>query len=121
MTFLIDAQLPPHLKQWLRDVGAEDATHVGDHPGGLNLSDPNIWELAKNESSIMVTKDMDFLAISNIYGSPPQVVILRYGNCSNQTLLSYLSVAWKETAVRLSHKDTRLIVLMRDRLEVYRQ
>jgi len=120
MTFLIDAQLPPNLAQWIQQTDAHKATHIGDHPDGLILSDTDIWTLAKDTNAVIVTKDLDFIALSTIYGSPPQVVLVRYGNCTNHTLRHYLSRAWEEILFRLEQVETRLIVLTQNYLEVYR-
>ena len=39
------------------------------------------------ESSLIVTKDKDFGALSAALGFPPKVVLLRFGNCSVDALL----------------------------------
>ena len=44
--------------------------------------DATIWEFAKNNGYMIVSKDEDFHQRSFLYGHPPKVVWLRLGNCS---------------------------------------
>jgi predicted nuclease of predicted toxin-antitoxin system len=58
--FLVDAQLPPKLADWLTARG-HDAQHVAALPGGLRMPDAEIWQRAGVEGSIIVSKDREFL------------------------------------------------------------
>ncbi len=58
MKFLVDAQLPPALKDWFRIHGYE-ARHVQD-VGLLDAKDGAIWEHALAGNAAIVTKDEDF-------------------------------------------------------------
>lgn len=120
MKFLIDAQLPPRLKKWLIDHGAEDAVHVEELEGGLRMDDHEIWEVAKRHAWTIVTKDMDFFDMSAVSGSPPGVLLVRYGNCSNAMMMELLSSAWPEIEARLMRAEVRLILVERKTLEIYR-
>ncbi len=42
-----------------------------------------IWELARFESLLLVTKDEDFLRLSVFRGFPPKVICLAIGSASN--------------------------------------
>ena len=58
MRFLIDAQLPPGLVGWLAEKG-----HLATHVNDIFLTaaeDPDIWNHALEDQSIIVTKDEDF-------------------------------------------------------------
>lgn len=118
MRLLIDAQLPPRLRDWFEDQGV-DASHVMDLENGLRLPDAELWRIAKMERQVIVTKDMDFYGLSTMYGSPPSVLILRYGNCSNAAMIRHLSRGWPEASNRLADNAARLILLYRDSMEVY--
>jgi len=107
--FLVDAQLPPRLVRWLTDRGTVQAIHIGERAGGLTLPDREVWRIAKEEGLIVITKDTDFLDLSAIYGSPPKVLLLRYGNCSTLTMLDHLALVWPELCNRLGKDDTRLV------------
>lgn len=79
MTIWVDAQLPPAIAAWitatfgvkalaLRDVGLRDA------------EDTEIFEAAKVQEVILITKDSDFVELVNRLGSPPQIIWLTCGN-----------------------------------------
>ena len=120
MKFLIDAQLPPLLSHWLLDQGAQAAMHINELQGGLRFSDDEVWQAAKDNGNAIVTKDQDFYELSALYGSPPQMVLVRYGNCSNSTMLNYLANAWPDVKARLTEEDTRLVRLTRTTIEIHR-
>jgi predicted nuclease of predicted toxin-antitoxin system len=87
--FLIDAQLPPALARYLREVGCE-AEHVIDI--GLESSDDSpIWDYAAANAVVIVTKDEDFAARTQMNPDGPAVVWLRIGNCSNLALLQWFA------------------------------
>ena len=59
MNFLVDAQLPPALARWIVSQGHQ-ATHVFDI--GLQATDdPEIWERARTEITVIISKDEDFV------------------------------------------------------------
>jgi predicted nuclease of predicted toxin-antitoxin system len=97
MRFLIDAQLPPGLCGWLRDMGVE-ADHVADVLGG-QTPDAVIAERASADGSILITKDDDFRL-----RHPPgayRLVWLRCGNITNRALREWLGQRWPELRKRL--------------------
>ncbi len=49
-----------------------------------------IWEYAKDNEFIIVTKDSDFEELSILYGSPPKVIWIKLGNVSNKVILEAL-------------------------------
>jgi len=55
MLFIVDAQLPPQLAQWLRDRGHE-ASALREI-GLRDADDADIWSHALAERAIIVTKD----------------------------------------------------------------
>jgi len=59
VTFLIDVQLPPRMIKWFADQGKK-AIHAGELENGLCLPDSVLWEIAKKNSWVIVTKDIDF-------------------------------------------------------------
>ena len=84
MKLLFDQNLSWRLPQKLADL-YPDSQHVRD--GGLKESeDIDIWDYAKANDFVVVTKDMDFQQRSLLFGYPPKVVRLRVGNCPVQTI-----------------------------------
>jgi predicted nuclease of predicted toxin-antitoxin system len=89
LKFLIDAQLPPALADFLKGAGHE-ALHVNDL--GLAASDDGIiWQRALESQSVLVTKDEDFAQLSWRVKERVVVVWIRFGNCSNRVLLARLA------------------------------
>lgn len=88
MRFLVDAQLPPALCEWLREKG-HDADHVAD-VGLLSADDEVIWRYASENSCILLTKDEDFIAIRHGAETGATVCWLRVGNASNSQLSVWL-------------------------------
>lgn len=94
MNFLIDVQLPPRLAPWLEAKGFE-ARHAMDIAGGLTMPDAALWEIGKNSSEIIISKDWDFYERALLKGSPPQVLHIALGNCSTADLFNYLDERWE--------------------------
>ena len=89
MIIWIDAHLSPAIAVWitstfritaiaLRDIGLRDA------------EDPEIFEAAKAEEVVLMTKDSDFVDLANRFGAPPKIIWLRCGNTSNAQLQNIL-------------------------------
>jgi len=90
--FLIDAQLPPLLADWLREHG-QQADHVYSL-GALDVDDEAIWSLALSEGYIVVTKDRDFADWAIARKPAARVLWLRFGNMRNAALAGHLEAAW---------------------------
>ena len=54
----------------VREVGLKEA------------DDPVVWDYAKVNSLMIVSKDSDFHQRSFVFGHPPKVIWIRLGNCS---------------------------------------
>ncbi len=59
MRFLVDAQLPARLAQFLSSAGHE-ALHTSELPEGNRTTDRRIVEVADDNNRVVVTKDQDF-------------------------------------------------------------
>jgi predicted nuclease of predicted toxin-antitoxin system len=91
MKLLLDQNLSPKLVTVLQDAFA-DSSHVSTH--GLGTADDlAVWEFAKTNGFVIVTKDADFPELSVRLGFPPKVIWLRLGNCSTQQVESVLRVS----------------------------
>ena len=94
MRFIVDAQLPPALAKWLVSKG-HDACAVRE-VGLRDAADPEIWERARVEGAIIVTKDEDFPTMSAAQPDGPVVLWVRTGNLVNRLLLAQFERAWPE-------------------------
>jgi predicted nuclease of predicted toxin-antitoxin system len=88
MKFLIDAQLPRMLCDWLREQG-HDVLHTSDLPNGNRTSDREITSIASDQTRVVVTKDSDFVQSFFVSGQPA-LLLLSTGNISNVHLTSLL-------------------------------
>lgn len=79
MKLLFDQNLSHKLVRRLADL-FPDSAHVRD-VGLKTAPDPLVWEYAKNNDLIIVSKDSDFHQRSFLYGFPPKIIWVRLGNC----------------------------------------
>lgn len=56
-----------------------------------NKTDREIWNFAKSNNYSIVTFDSDFFDLSNLLGSPPRIIWLRFGNINTKELTELLS------------------------------
>lgn len=88
MKLLFDQNLSPKFPRLLIDL-YPDSAHVQD-VGLSNATDSAIWDYAKLNGFVIVSKDSDFQQRSLLLGHPPQFIWLRSGNCPVQTILQLL-------------------------------
>jgi predicted nuclease of predicted toxin-antitoxin system len=66
------------------------SAHV-DAVGLHAQADSAIWNFARDNSFIIVSKDDDFRQLSFLYGAPPKVIWLSIGNATTVTILRVLN------------------------------
>lgn len=79
MKLLFDQNLSPNLVNRLADLFPGS-----DHVFALGLDrapDTQVWDHARDNGFVLVTKDADFGDMSLLRGFPPRVLWLRTGNC----------------------------------------
>lgn len=107
MKLLLDQNLSPHLIKRLSDL-FPDSVHVQtislDH-----ASDEAVWNVAKDNGFIIVTKDADFSERSLILGSPPKIIWIRRGNCSTNEIEAILRQNFAE--IEALNKSETIAVL----------
>ncbi|MEP6999710.1 MAG: DUF5615 family PIN-like protein [bacterium] len=101
----VDAQLPPALARWLAVDFSVDAHHVAD----LDLLDADdlvIFRAAgTTRTSVIVTKDEDYLRLLDQHGAPPQIVWITCGNIRNADLHALISAAWPRVSELLDANE----------------
>ncbi|MBD2485300.1 DUF5615 family PIN-like protein [Planktothrix sp. FACHB-1365] len=90
MTIWVDAHLSPAIAIWITNTFGVTAVALRD-VGLRDAEDPEIFEAAKAQGVIMMTKDSDFVDLVDRLGSPPQIIWLTCGNTSNARLREILS------------------------------
>jgi predicted nuclease of predicted toxin-antitoxin system len=100
MNYIIDEQLPRRLALWLASKPLCSSCHALDLDA---KGDEDIIAAAAERSAIVVTKDADFVARGARHRV--QIVWLRYGNCSNDTLLDRFGHQYDIVAAMLAEGE----------------
>ena len=89
MKLLFDENLSPKLPGLMAPL-FPGSRHVREC-GMLGQPDEDVWEYARTNGFIIVSKDSDFQQRSLLYGHPPKVVWLRIGNCTRRQLVELIT------------------------------
>jgi len=71
--------------------------------------DQDIWEYAKQNGFVIVTRDSDYLDLSALYGQPPKIIWLRSGNQSKAAVIRLLLKSKDAIKQALEHEDKACI------------
>ncbi|MBD2291268.1 DUF5615 family PIN-like protein [Microcystis wesenbergii FACHB-1317] len=88
MKLLLDENLSDRIIDKIIDLYA-DSQHV-KILGLINTDDALIWEFAKFNDFVIVSKDADFHQRSLLYGHPPKFIYLRIGNSPTAKIIEIL-------------------------------
>lgn len=86
MKFLVDAQLPHRLSEFLNGLG-HDSVHTLDLPAGNRTGDEDIKQRTVAESRVLITKDADFVDSFLTHKEPFKLLIVATGNIANDDLI----------------------------------
>ena len=88
MKLLLDENLSDQIIHRIIDLypGSEHVKTLGL----INTDDAVIWEYAKTNGFVIVSKDSDFHQRSLLYGHPPKFIYLRIGNCPTSKITQIL-------------------------------
>ncbi|WP_342362630.1 DUF5615 family PIN-like protein [Terrarubrum flagellatum] len=90
MTIWLDNHLSPALARWIEAEFRIPCRQIRDL-GLARASGRAVFEAARREARILITKDRDFAELSARFGSPPAVLLLAIGNSSTAHLVATLS------------------------------
>ena len=107
MKLLFDENLSPKLPNRLSDL-FPNSLHVRN-VGMKATIDPTVWDYAKNNDLMIVSKDADMHDLSIIFGNPPKVIWLRLGNCSTLQVENLLRR--ELCSIELFYEDENLSLL----------
>jgi predicted nuclease of predicted toxin-antitoxin system len=107
--FLFDENLPRRLT-FTPGLPVVPATVLGASP-----TDTQVWEYARREELVIVTKDADFSGRIILHTPPPWVVHLRFGKLRRRDFHARLARAWPQVEVLL--KTHKLVNVHADRVE----
>lgn len=109
MKLLFDENLSPRL---VAELSTEfpGSTHV--HDVGLgSATDSAVWDFARDNGFIIVSKDSDFADLSVLYGAPPKVVWIRRGNCTTAAIAALLRMHVAGLDMMMDRAVDRLYVI----------
>lgn len=108
MKLLIDENLPLSIAQ--KCCESVHACQLG-----AQLSDYELWNVARLKDLVILTKDTDFFDRMVNEGPPPKVIWLRIGNMRRAHLESFFEFCWSTISAHLEEYD--LIEVFADRIE----
>jgi len=106
---LFDENLSHRLVQLLTDI-FPDSRHVRD-VGLKSSDDPKVWDFAKDNDFMIVSKDADMHDLSLVFGNPPKVIWLRIGNCSTRQIENLLRQDFEVIKLFSENEDASLLSL----------
>jgi predicted nuclease of predicted toxin-antitoxin system len=109
MKLLFDENLSPKLSTRLSDI-FPDSLHVRD-VGMKATIDPIVWNYAKDNDLMIVSKDADMHDLSLVFGNPPKVIWLRLGNCSTLQVENLLRREFSRIKLFYEDKNSSLLAL----------
>lgn len=106
---LFDENLSQKLVDRLIDL-YPSSTHVSFVGLGSEL-DKAVWDYARQNDLIIVTKDADFSEMSILMGFPPRVIWIRRGNCSTQDIENLLRESFDAISNLSENPDAGILAL----------
>ncbi len=110
MKLLFDQNLSPRLATRLHDL-FPDSSHVFR----VNLDqadDTEVWEYARQNGYMVVTKDADFSELSTLQGFPPKVIWLQTGNCTTGQVESLLRLHYAAIEQLIDSDSIGILLLL---------
>ncbi|MFZ4641382.1 MAG: DUF5615 family PIN-like protein [Nodosilinea sp.] len=109
MKLLLDENLSDRIIHRIVDL-YPNSDHV--KPLGLiNTDDGVIWEYAKTNGFVIVSKDADFHQRSLLYGHPPKFIYLRAGNCPTSKITQILRDNL-DTIIQFESSETESLLVL---------
>ena len=107
--FLLDENLPTRLR-FTPSLSIVPFSALGASP-----SDSEVWEYARREEWVIVTKDADFSGRIILHEAPPWGVRLRFGNLRRSDFHALLARVWPQVEGLL--KNSKLVNVHADHVE----
>ena len=111
MKLLLDENLSPRLTGAIQDL-FPGSTQV-EQLGLRGKSDLLLWDFAKAQDFVLVSKDNDFRQRSFQFGAPPKVVWLAVGNAGTKEILALLRDSRDDIAAFVADPEAALLVVSR--------
>ncbi len=109
MEIWIDAQLSPSLALWMNQQYGDIITAHSVRSLGLrDAGDEAIFQKAKKQNAMVMSKDADFVKLLERFGPPPQIIWITSGNTSNARMREILEKNFS-TIIAMLNNGERLI------------
>lgn len=115
MKFLVDAQPPRRIANWLNEAG-HDTLHTLDLPLKNHTPDNEVISHAKQAGRIVVSKDADFVQSFLITGEP-SLLLISTGNINNTELEKILHA--NLFGIEAAFASSRFVEVTRDALVIH--
>ncbi len=109
MKLLLDENLSDRIIHRIVDL-YPDSEHV-KILALTNTDDALIWEYAKANDFVIVSKDSDFHQRSLLYGHPPKFIYLRIGNSPTSKIVQILRDNF-DTIIQFEDSETESILVL---------
>ncbi len=109
MKLLLDENLSDQIVNRIIDL-YPDSEHV-KILALTNTDDGIIWEYAKANDFVIVSKDADFHQRSLLYGHPPKFIYLRIGNSPTSKIVQILRNNFNEI-IRFEYREFESILVL---------
>lgn len=101
MKLLFDENLSAKLPNRVIDL-FPNSIHVRDVEMA-STEDSIVWDYARGNDFVIVSKDADMHDLSLVFGNPPKVIWIRLGNCSTQQVEALLRREFQ--AIQVFYED----------------
>ena len=109
MKLLLDENLSRRILRHIDQVFPGSA-RVADYDL-ITVADEAIWDFAKLNGFVLVSKDSDFHQRSFVLGAPPKFIYLRVGNCPTTTVVELLRAKAEVIGRFIQDQSSALLVL----------
>lgn len=109
MKLLLDENLSDRIVHRIIDL-YPDSEHVKSL-ALTNTDDGVIWEYAKANDFVIVSKDSDFHQRSLLYGHPPKFIYLRIGNSPTSKIVQILRSNF-DTIIQFGDRESESILVL---------
>ena len=109
MKLLLDENLSDRIISQITDLYS-DSVHVKTL-ALIQSDDLLIWEYAKANDFVIVSKDSDFHQRSLLYGHPPKFIYLRVGNCPTSKIIEILRDNYATISQFVNAEQESILVL----------
>jgi predicted nuclease of predicted toxin-antitoxin system len=108
---LFDQNVAPELARRLDDLfpGSEHVFNLDLH----EVDDQALWEFARANQFIVVSKDADFSEISMVLGFPPKLLWLRIGNCRTSDIEDLIRSNYESVLLLVEDEQRGILSLFR--------